>query len=214
MVTIDGPAGTGKSSVARTLAEQLGFAFLDTGAMYRAVAGVCLRDAVDPEDKSAAEASARSIHYDAAAGVSDADGLDLRTTEVTRAASLVARHPGVRETLIGWQRAFAGGRPTVTEGRDQGTVVFPDAPVKFYLDASAEERAARRVRELEELGKAPSFSETLRQIRDRDDRDRNRPIAPLRPADDAVLVDTTHMTIDEVVSRLEQTARQRLNAST
>lgn len=213
VVTIDGPAGTGKSSVARALAERLGFEFLDTGAMFRLVAGECLRRGIDPEDGAAAAGVAAAIDYDPRVGITASLGQSLRTVAITQAASLVARHEGVREVLVRWQRSFAAGRRVVTEGRDQGTIVFPAAAAKFYLDATAEERASRRVGELRRLGEPVDADATLRQIRERDRRDRTRAVAPLRPADDALTVDTTTLSIDEVVSKLEQTCRAVLAGS-
>ena len=213
VVAVDGPAGTGKSSVSRRLAGRLGFDFLDTGAMYRAVASVCLRRGLDPDAEADAAEAAGVMTYDAAAGRFEPDPGDLRTPEVTRAASLVARHPPVRDRLVQWQRAFAAGRRIVTEGRDQGTVVFPAADVKFFLDASAEERAARRLREIRGLGRDADYDEVLSQIRERDRRDADRPVAPLRAAEDAVRVDTTSLTVDAVVDTLEAAVRERLAGS-
>ena len=206
VITIDGPAGTGKSTVARRLANELGFAFLDTGAMYRAVAAACLRQSIDPTDsKSVARVTAGMDPLQ-----DTADAADLRSVPVTQAASLVAQHTRVRETLTGWQRAYAAARDVVTEGRDQGTVVFPDATLKVFLTATAEERADRRVRELRATGQTVDASDVLRQIKERDRRDETRPIAPLKPAADAVTVDTTTMTMDAVVASLRSLAETTL----
>lgn len=207
MVAIDGPAGTGKSSVAKEVSNRLGFAFLDTGAMYRAVGAACVAADVDPEDAEAAAHVARQIEYDSASGRFPGLDSSLRTIETTEAASRVAQHSAVRELLVHWQRQFAIGRNLVTEGRDQGTDVFPDAAVKFFLTATPEVRAQRRVAELERLGgtvddKPVDYENVLKQITARDERDRNRTVSPLRPASDAIVVDTTHISIEDVISRL------------
>ncbi|MBX3442791.1 MAG: (d)CMP kinase [Planctomyces sp.] len=214
IVTIDGPAGTGKSTAARALAERLGFEYLDTGAMYRAVAILCVEDGIDLEsDAAAARAQARPITFvDGRTLVGDRDVTDLlRTPEASRAASLAARHPGVRAALVEQQRVIAAGRNIVCEGRDQGTVAFPRAGCKFFLTASPEERARRRQQQLERAGQAVPFEELLRQQRERDERDASRSVAPLRPADDAITLDTTRLTSGDVLDQLEAHVRRRMD---
>lgn len=206
IVTIDGPAGTGKSTAARRLAETLGFQFLDTGAMYRVVALRCLETAADPEDDAASGELARSVRITFEEHRTFLDGRDvtheIREAAVTQAASLVARNPSVRTALVEQQRTFAGGRHVVTEGRDQGTVVFPQAEFKFYLTADPVERAQRRLEEMRARGQAVTLDELLAQQEVRDQRDQTRNVAPLRPAEDAVVVDTTGLSIDQVLERM------------
>ncbi len=213
IVTIDGPAGTGKSTAARRLAEQLGFAMLDTGAMYRIVALRCLEVGIPVDDAPALGQLAGSIEMLCFDGAATADGEDvgnrIRTADVTEAASFVAKVPAVREALVERQRAAAAGRDVVTEGRDQGTVVFPDAERKFFLTASVETRARRRAAELKGKGETVDFDALLAEIAARDDRDRNREIAPLVPAGDAIEIDTSEMTLDEVVEELVQRVGSR-----
>lgn len=217
IVTIDGPAGSGKSTVARLLADRLEFDFLNTGAMYRAVALRCVRGSVDPDDL---DAVARCAHGAVITFPGDRPHLDgedvtneLRTEPVSAVASRIALNPGVRELLVEMQRAIAAGRNVVTEGRDQGTIVFPQAELKVFLTASAETRAARRFAELAALEGHPpddvTYAGVLDQIRDRDDRDATRPLAPLKPADGAVVFDTSELTVAQAVDRLEELVRQR-----
>lgn len=211
IVTIDGPAGTGKSTVARQLAARLGFEFLNTGAMYRAVALACLQRAVDPAAEVAANAVAASLSIHFSHNRLLLDGMDVteevRQPEVSHAASQVAAIPAVRARLVELQRAAAEGIDLVTEGRDQGTVVFPDAACKFFLTASPAERARRRQRELAQQGQDIDLEEILQQQAERDDRDLNRAVAPLKPAEDAEIVDTSEMTLDAVLEHLEQRVR-------
>jgi len=205
IVTIDGPAGSGKSTAARGLAARLGFDYLDTGAMFRAV-GLALRGAAD------ADAVLAVIHLEMPPGRVLLDGRDvtddIRTPEASQAASRVAVVPAVRRFLAAEQRRIAGGRNIVCEGRDQGTAVFPDAACKFYLTADPHARAERRHRELVAKGEAVALADVLAQQRERDARDAGRADAPMRPADDAVLVDTTGLTVDAVVARLEEVVRR------
>mgnify|MGYP000588403476 CR=1 FL=1 len=210
VVTIDGPAGAGKSSVAKLLARRLGYRLLDTGAIYRAVAlaaraaGVAWTDG----DGCARIASALEIQFDFVGEVNHVylSGVDqtaaIRAPEISRGASEVSAHPEVRAALLALQRRLGAGGGVVVEGRDTGTVVFPAADAKFFLTASEDERARRRVAELAAAGTAVDFGETVRAIRDRDQRDATRDAAPMVPAADAVLVDSSARTLDQVVDAL------------
>lgn len=217
IVTIDGPAGSGKSTAARGVAARLGFDFLDTGAMYRAVALRCLEAGVDLGDPTAAAEIARKTDIQALGTTVMSDGVDvteaIRTPDVARAASVVAVNPEVRIALVALQRKAAKGRNIVTEGRDQGTVVFPDAECKFYVTADPAERARRRQQELESKGTTVSLEETLDEIRSRDARDKSRDVAPLKQADDAIRVDTTGRSADDVLTFLVTTVRERMGKS-
>lgn len=213
IVTIDGPAGSGKSTVARRLAERLGFRFLDTGAMYRAVALACLRRGILFDDQTALGEVARHVvfRFDGERVLLDSDDVTeaIRTPDLAKAASLVAVVPEVRAAMVHLQRSAADGLSIVTEGRDQGTVVFPMARCKFFLTAAPEVRARRRQIDLERQGTRLELSEILAQIVDRDARDERRAVAPLRPADDAIVVDTSSMEPDAVVRLLESQVRER-----
>jgi cytidylate kinase len=217
IVTIDGPAGSGKSTAARALAERIGFAFLDTGAMYRAVALEALARGLDLDDFEAVAQLARKMTIEALGPVVRVDGRDvtaaIRTPDVTSAASRVAAIPDVRAALVRMQRKAAEGLDVVSEGRDQGTVVFPDAECKFYVTAAPEVRARRRLLELQEAGEQISFEDLLRQIVERDTRDKTREAAPLRAADDAIRIDTSDLSQDEAVSRMETIVRERMDRS-
>lgn len=218
VVAIDGPAGAGKSTTARRVAEALGFAFLDTGAMYRAATWWALHNGVDLDDAAALAASteAMALEMDEADGKQRVvvGGVDvteaIRTPEVTRLIFKLDQNPAVRRRLVALQREIGARGPTVAEGRDIGTVVFPEAACKIYLDASLDERTRRRARELEAKGIAVDF-ETLRaEIYDRDEKNKNRQQSPLRQAEDAVLLDTTDMTPNQVVDAIVRLARERL----
>jgi len=212
IVTIDGPAGTGKSTVARLLADRLGFDFLNTGAMYRAVAYACLQKHLDLTDEKAVGEIANSLEIKFSRNRLYLDGNDvteaIRGQQVTQSASIVAANPIVRARLVELQRAVGRGTNLVTEGRDQGTTVFPDAECKFFLTASPQERALRRQRELEEDGNFISLPELIEQQQLRDRRDESRACSPLCPAADAQIVDTTQMTLVEVAGYLEQLIQQ------
>lgn len=206
IVAIDGPAGAGKSSVARRLASELGFQFLDTGAMYRAVTLAGLRASWDFTDQQAVADATRHLTYQYDKQGVTLNGIDvsqeIRHPEVSRNIHHVADNPLVREILVQWQRQWAEGKDLVTEGRDQGTVVFPDAECKIFLTATETERARRRWWELQRNGDAATLEEVLIDQADRDDRDRRRKVGALRQADDAVEMITDGMTLDEVVREL------------
>lgn len=214
VVAIDGPAGAGKSTVARALAERLGFSLLDTGAIYRTLALHASQAGVPLDDGARLGPAAErlAIAFDGPrvllAG-RDVSAL-IRTPEVSRDASTVSAHPQVRAALLGIQRRLAGLGRVVVEGRDIGTVVLPDAPMKFFLTARPEVRARRRYDELAARGAQVDFDRTLAEIIERDRRDEEREVAPLRKADDAELVDTSDLPLDRVIARMEAIARARL----
>ena len=196
IVAIDGPAGAGKGTLAKALAGRLGLRHLDTGGLYRATALQVLRAGGDPADPDAAERAARCLD------TALLDSPDLRTAEAGNAASLVAAIPAVRQALLDFQRAFAATPPgAVLDGRDVGTVVLPDAPVKLYVTASTAERARRRHEELLARGEASIYERVRAEIEARDARDAGRAVAPMRKADDAVEIDTTDLTPDQVLDR-------------
>jgi cytidylate kinase len=199
IVAIDGPSAAGKGTLARRLAQRLGYDFLDTGALYRAVGLQVLRAGGDPADPGAAKAAAE--HLDRAL-VNDPA---LRGEAAAKAASQVAAQPAVRAALLGFQRDFArrppGGRGAVLDGRDVGTVVCPDAKVKLYITATTEARALRRQRELQAGGQAAIWEAVLQDMRDRDARDEQRDVAPSKPAADAIVIDTTALSADQVFER-------------
>lgn len=217
IVTIDGPAGAGKSSVAERLAQRLGFCFLDTGAMYRAVAWAAARQGVDWEDQQAvADVAARMrLAFDAERVLVDGGDvtLSIRDQEVTDNTRHVAANPLVRQRLVALQRRLAQGLDVVTEGRDQGTVAFPEAQCKFFLTASARERARRRWEQLRARGEPVSLEDILAQQNQRDARDASRTCGPLTPAADAVIIDTSGLTLERVVDMLEQQVRHRWTAT-
>lgn len=216
IITIDGPAGTGKSTVALVVAERLGFDFLDTGAMYRAIGLEALRRQANLEDRRELTFVAQHVRIEfdwskhPPAVILNGEVVThlLRSGEATRAASYVAVVPGIREMLVKQQQQIGRERANlVTEGRDQGTVVFPDAKFKFYLDARPEERARRRVAQLRARGEIVDAGEILNQILARDQRDREREVGPLAIPADARVIDTTQLSQDEVVRRIVETVR-------
>jgi cytidylate kinase len=215
VVTIDGPAGAGKSTVSKLLAARLGWRLLDTGAMYRAIALASLRAGVDLADDEAVGGVAERAAVKLPDGRVLLDGEDvaplIRSVEVTFATKFVADSPRVRSRLVQLQREFASEHDVVAEGRDQGTVVFPDALCKFYLTASPEERARRRHAEFTARGERVAFEAVLRDLIERDRGDAGRAIAPMKPAPDAALIDTTGVPLDDVVARIERAVQDRLD---
>jgi cytidylate kinase len=213
IVTLDGPAGAGKSSAAKALAARLGFEYLDTGAMYRVVTLAVLRAGIDPRDERALGQLLAGMQLEMPPGQVLLNGEDvteqIRSAEVTHASGRVADSPAVRRHLVGLQRVWAAGRDIVCEGRDQGTVVFPDAACKFFLVADPKERARRRQREMAARGEVFSWDEVLRAQQERDRRDAARDLGPMVPAADAILLDTTHLSLDLVVDRMEQQVRKK-----
>ncbi len=214
IVTIDGPAGAGKSSVARALAARLGFRFLDTGAMYRAVALAGGQAGIDLEDQAALADLARRSTIDVNEQRVLLDGQDvshaIRTFDVTSKTRFAANNPAVRAHLVSLQRRIAADGDFVTEGRDQGSVVFPHAQCKIFLTASPEERARRRWRELTSRGESVSLDEVLAKQIARDASDAGRNIGPLLQAADAVEIVTDGLSPDEVIDRLERLVRSRM----
>lgn len=220
VVAIDGPAGAGKSTVAREVARALGYVLVDTGALYRAVALAAELRGISRDDRPSVERLARelvatgALEMRARAGETPvlsidgvAQGESLRTPEISKGASVVSRYPGVRAALLELQRSFGRDGGVVLEGRDIGTVVFADAEVKFFLTATDEERARRRHAELRERGIDATFEAVLEEVRERDARDAERDIAPMRPADDAVQLDSSKLTVPEVVKIICEAVR-------
>ncbi|HOK06787.1 MAG TPA: (d)CMP kinase [Syntrophales bacterium] len=208
LITIDGPAGVGKSTVSRELARRLSYLYLDTGALYRAVAWAILKARVNPAETAALERFLRGISISLGKGEAGlgvfVDGYEvsweLRTEEVGMTASVISAYPTVREALLDIQRDFAKEGGVVAEGRDMGTVVFPDAEIKFFLDADLDERIRRRYEELRQRGEEADYEALREAMVKRDRQDRERPIAPLRPPADAVVVDATVLDAAGVVS--------------
>ena len=216
-IALDGPAGAGKSTIAKVIAKRLGLPYLDTGAMYRAMAlcafseGVSLTD-VEKVDELLNRTDIRVAYLDDGQHVfvngTDVTGR-LREEEIGKGASLISKLRCVRDKLAGMQRDIAHETHAVLDGREIGTFVIPETPYKFYVTATAEERALRRVRQLEEKGEKPDYELILRDIEARDYQDSHRDYAPLKQAEDAVLIDTTHMTIDEAVDAVLKTLEEK-----
>ncbi len=214
IITIDGPAGAGKSSAAKELARRLGFEFLDTGAMYRAVTLAALRAGVSLSDQAAMEKVMTDFRLEMLPGrviLNDEDlTREIRAGPVTAASGAVADSPIVRRRLGEMQRQIAAGRNMVSEGRDQGTIIFPDAECKFFLVADPLERARRRQRDMAGRGEVVPWNEVLEAQELRDSRDRQRDLAPMIPAPDAILLDSSQLTLEQVVERMEQEVRRRM----
>ena len=219
VITVDGPAAAGKSTVARALARRLGYSYLDTGAMYRAATWKALAAGVDLRDPAALAGAVADSRIELLAAEDGTrvlcDGRDvtaeIRSPQVTRNIYRLADQPAVRKMLIEQQRAFATGRDLVVEGRDQGTEVFPDAVVKFYLDASLEVRSRRRLKDM--AGAEEALPKVMDQVAERDARDRARPMGALRQEQDMVRIDSTDMSVEQVVeAMLEQIGRRRLES--
>ncbi len=212
ILTIDGPSGSGKGTVAAEVAHTLGWHLLDSGALYRLVGYGAQKARLDLADAEAVSDVARHLNVDFSDGKIWLDGEDvslaIRTETAGNAASKVAAIPEVRDALLNWQRNYARLPGLVADGRDMGTVVFPHARVKIFLDASAEERARRRYKQLKDKGIDVNLSGLIAEIEERDGRDRNRSVAPLVPAEDAQVIDSTDMTVEEVVAFILQQVRQ------
>jgi cytidylate kinase len=219
ILTIDGPSGAGKGTVASLLAKHFGWHLLDSGAIYRVLAVATQHHKIDIDDEEAIVPIA--AHLDVQFEIKNGqcrtilEGEDvsqsIRTEEIGAIASKIAAFPRVREALLRRQRAFATEPGLVADGRDMGTVVFPKAPIKIFLTASAEERAQRRYKQLKEKGFDVKITRLLEDIRLRDERDSNRKVAPLVPADDALVIDSTTLSIDEVVAKIIEFAEQKLS---
>lgn len=214
IIAIDGPAGSGKSTVGAALARRLGYTYFDTGVMYRAVTDAALKRGIPIHDEAAITQLAEALHIDVLPPtVADgrqytvlADGedvtWDIRRPQVNANVSIVSQYPGVRRAMTPQQRRIAERGGVVMVGRDIGTVVLPDADLKIYLDATVEERARRRWREERARGQERLFEEVVADVRGRDEIDSRRAVAPLRPADDAIILDTTHMSEEEVIEHV------------
>ncbi len=223
VVTIDGPSGSGKGTISRSLARRLGWNLLDSGALYRLVALAGMEAGLAPSDTAghAKIAATMDVRFGAGAGAAAAEeavylsGRDvtqaIRSEEAGQGASRVATWPSVRQALLERQRAFAGPPGLIADGRDMGTVVFPDASLKIFLTASAGERAARRHKQLKDKGSDVSLAALSREIAERDARDSTREIAPLKPAPDAHVIDSTSLSIEQVVDRVYALGRSILN---
>lgn len=218
VITVDGPGGAGKGTLCQVLAERLGWHLLDSGAIYRVLALAALHHQIDISSENAlvpiaSHLDVRFISQDGKMKVileGEEVTDEIRQETVGNTASQIAAFPRVREALLRRQRNFREAPGLVADGRDMGTVVFPEAPVKIFLDASAEERARRRMIQLQEKGFSGKFDRLLLEIKERDDRDRNRATAPLVPANDALIIDSTAMSIEEVIEKALEYAQEKL----
>lgn len=210
VITVDGPSGSGKGTLSQLLAKKIGYHLLDSGALYRLVALATLKQRIDIQDQQAVEkvAAQLDVHFDTAGDqtrvlLSNEDVTNaIRSETISKSASVVAAYPGVRAALLKRQRDFRQLPGLVADGRDMGTTVFPDADLKIFLTASAEARAQRRYRQLTEKGETVDLDGLIKDIQERDERDSNRTVSPLKPAPDAVLLDSTQMTIQEVLEAM------------
>lgn len=221
IITIDGPSGSGKGTISRRVADELGWHLLDSGALYRLVAYAGQQKGVAEDDHEGFVSVAQGLDVRFGADAKGDEQIWLEGQEVSRSirteqagegASKVAAMPAVRAALVDRQHAFATPPGLVADGRDMGTVIFPAAPLKIFLTASADERAQRRYKQLKDKGLGANLAALSQEIAERDRRDANRPVAPLKPADDAVIVDSTSMSIDAVVLRVLELARAKLLA--
>lgn len=219
IITIDGPSGVGKSTVSRVLADRLGYSYLNTGAMYRTVALKVFRSNIDPEDEHELRIllSKLNLSFEENGGGFRIflDGKDvsheIKTPEISMLASYISLKPFVREILSDIQRRIGERGNIILEGRDIGTIVFPDADIKFYLDASPEIRASRRYREMVQMGRHIDWQEVFEDLIRRDASDTKRDISPLEPAEDAIIIESGHMTIEEVIDRMLSVINKRIS---
>lgn len=208
VITIDGPTASGKGTVASRVAQQLGWHVLDSGALYRLTALACEQNMIDSDEESAVAQQAQALDVHFSAGRSYLNQVDvtdaLRQEHIGLLASKIAAYPAVRKALLARQRAFQTGKGLVADGRDMGTVVFPDAPLKIFLVADVQSRAQRRYKQLIDKGISANLSDLLVDLQARDLRDTNRAVAPLKPAQDAYILDSSSLSIDETVNQVLQ----------
>ena len=213
VITVDGPSGSGKGTLALALAQRLGWHFLDSGALYRIIGVICARREIDLDDDGLVSMIAAKLNIQFVGGSVVVDHIDvtdeIRTEDAGADASKVAAQPAVRAAVLDLQRNFRQVPGLVADGRDMGTVVFPDAPLKIFLEASAEERAQRRYKQLKNKGLSVSLRGLLEQIQERDARDRGRAVAPLQAAEDAIVIDSTQLSIDAVLDQVLDLVKER-----